>query len=696
MANPTVNLYPANSDNNLNRLKELMLHPFRTAALPESCLRQNGPCQNSLCQNSLCQNGPCQNGTRQSDRCQNSPCKGKDHKTRVFLSLSLAVAGIFTSVSLFPCQALAETHGSPKVEKPSTTANHLATGLNDYEQGNFGAALHAFKAAALDKSLSPLDRIKAQVAAADSAYQCGEYLTALNMHKRNLTALKAASQAEPISTAKKRKAGGVAAASLLPDQEIEQLLAETYCDIGEALYELDKHDEAARYFALAIDCWKTGSGTQEVLLRSLEGMGASLIKDGFYAKALPFYLEVAFLDRLKYGAESIPYAWSLRVLNDIYLKLEDPITARRCFERSVWNFRNANRERLLPVWTKRLANTENPPCAADLDKLLSDRIFGSLGKISDVDFLKAGAYTGVTEYKQEPSIPNLKGDRTCPEHGMPWSRQRIAVQEPASMFWVDPREKVQGFVVCIPGFGLHRGSFSDLGESLSSKGFVVASYDVRGFGAYTAMKARDRIDLEKSLEDLDDSIIQIRKDFSGVPVFVLGESMGGSLALQFCAKHPELVEGLIAAVPSEQRYRQWLTAGKVILGMLTGSRKQIDVGPVLVNRATQDEGLRQTWTSDPQSRFTATAKELYGFKRFVSRNRDLAKQVKTTPVLMFQGVHDLLIRPEGTISLFKAVASEDKDLMLVGKSEHLVFEEGQFDKALLVSICDWMKTRGSK
>ncbi|MBI5174595.1 MAG: alpha/beta fold hydrolase [Candidatus Obscuribacter sp.] len=606
--------------------------------------------------------------------------------------------------SHFPSQAmekphgslsLAETHGSKRGEKAATTTSHLATGLKDYEQGNFVAALHAFKAAALDKSLSPVDKIRAHVAAADSAYQCGEYLTALNMHKRNLTVLKAVSQGEPISASKQRKTGS-AAESLLPDPEREHLLAETYCDIGEALYELDKHDDAARYFAMAIDCWKTGSGTQEVLLRSLEGMGASLIKDGFYAKALPCYQEVAFLDRLKYGAESIPYAWSLRVLNDIYLKLEDPITARQCFERSVWNFRNANRERLLPVWTKRLANTENPPCAAELDKLLSDRIFGSLGKIADVDFLKAGAYTDAAQYKEDSSEPALKGDTTCPEHGLPWSRRRIAVQEPASMFWVDPREKVQGFVVCIPGFGLHRGSFSDLGESLSSKGFVAASYDVRGFGAYTALKARDRIDLEKSLEDLDDSIIQIRKDFAGVPVFVLGESMGGSLALQFCAKHPELVDGLIAAVPSEQRYRQWLTAGKVILGMLTGSRKQIDVGPVLVNRATQDEGLRQTWTSDPQSRFTATAKELYGFKRFVSRNRDLAKQVKTTPVLMFQGVHDLLIRPEGTISLFKAVASEDKDLMLVGKSEHLVFEEGQFDKALLVSICDWMKTRGSK
>jgi esterase/lipase len=63
---------------------------------------------------------------------------------------------------------------------------------------------------------------------------------------------------------------------------------------------------------------------------------------------------------------------------------------------------------------------------------------------------------------------------------------------------------------------------------------------------------------------------------------------------------------------------------------------------------------------------------------------------------MFQGVHDLLIRPEGTISLFKAVACEDKDLMLIGKSEHLVFEEGQFDKNLLVSICDWMRNHSDE
>ncbi len=637
------------------------------------------------------------------------PCKEKVSKTGSVFCLGLAAAGILASATFFPNRALANEHGDQRLEKGPATHHRLTTALNDYEQGRFGSALRSFMAVAMNKNLSQGERVKARVAAADCAYQCGEYLTALNMHKRNLTILKASVQTDPATSSKQRRKGGEAT-SVLPEQERQDLLAETYCDIGEALYELDKHDEATRYFAMAIDCWKTGRATQEVLLRSLEGMGASLIKDGFYAKALPFYQEVAYLDRLKYGSESIPYAWSLRVLNDIYIKLGEPDSARRCFERSVWNFRNANRERLLEVWTKRLANTDNPPCPADLDKLLSDRIFGKLGKIADVDFLKAGAHTGATHYQEDQPtsqtsttqkqevqpLQSLNGNPPCPEHGLPWSRKRIAVQEPASMFWVDPREKVQGFVVCIPGFGLHRGSFSDLGESLSSKGFVVASYDVRGFGAYTALKARDRIDLDKSLEDLDDSIIQIRKDFSGVPVFLLGESMGGSLALQFCAKHPELVEGLIAAVPSEQRYRQWLTAGKVVLGMLTGSRKPIDVGPVLVNRATQDEGLRQTWTSDPQSRFTATAKELYGFKRFVSRNRNLARQVKTTPVLMFQGVHDLLIRPEGTISLFKAVACEDKDLMLVGKSEHLVFEEGQFDKALLVSICDWMKTRGSK
>lgn len=662
-------------------------------------------------------------------------------RTLTHLALSLALIGH----SAFPTMAFALnkkpqatdtqdinlTQARSKVisaaEKELNGQARFDEALSFYKDNHYHRAMRAFRLSLLDKTLKPEIRLKATIADAECCYQTGDYGTAVSALKKAQLLLD------------KKETGS------LSQTEIDNITSETFCDMGEMLYELDKHVESARYFKDAIDRWKQGKATDEVLLRSLEGLGASYFKDEFYEKALPLYQEVAYIDRIRYGAEGTPYGWSLRVLNDIYNKLKIPDLAQDCFERSVWIFRNENKKRLMPIWTRRLANTKHPMTQDELSAALTARCLGNLGDIPDVKFIKAGAYTGVTSYKMEETatssankvdkeiVPDktaaseaeevakseaaAKADEatkaaststdattavspaapvTYRAESLPWARIRVAVHEPSSTIWTDPRVPTTGIVVCVPGFGLHRGSFSDLGESLSGKGFVVASYDVRGFGAYTALKARDRIDLEKSLDDLDDSIIQIRKDFENMPVFILGESMGGSIALQFVAQHPNLVEGLIASVPSEHRYRQWMTASKVALGVLTGSRKLIDVAPSLVTRATTKKDLRQTWAEDPHSRFTATAKELMGFRRFLSRNETLAKQVKTTPVIMYQGVHDLLIRPEGTISLFKAVSSEDKDLVLIGKSEHLLFEEGQFNVTLLTSLCDWMRNHTPK
>lgn len=659
--------------------------------------------------------------------------------THLALSLALIGNSAFPTIAfalnkkpqVIDSQDINRTQARSKVisaaEKELNGQARFDEALTFYKDNHYHRAMRAFRLSLLDKNLSPELRLKATIADAECCYQTGDYGTAISALKKAQILLD------------KKETGS------LSQTEVDYLTSEAFCDMGEMLYELDKHVESARYFKDAIDRWKQGKATDEVLLRSLEGLGASYFKDEFYEKALPLYQEVAYIDRIRYGAESTPYGWSLRVLNDIYNKLKIPDLAQDCFERSVWIFRNENKKRLMPVWTRRLANTKHPMTQAELSAALTARCLGNLGDIPDVKFIKAGAYTGVTSYKMEETaassankvdkeiVPDktaaseaeevakseaaAKADEatkaaststdattavspaapvTYRAESLPWARIRVAVHEPSSTIWTDPRVPTTGIVVCVPGFGLHRGSFSDLGESLSGKGFVVASYDVRGFGAYTALKARDRIDLEKSLDDLDDSIIQIRKDFENVPVFILGESMGGSIALQFVAQHPNLVEGLIASVPSEHRYRQWMTASKVALGVLTGSRKLIDVAPSLVTRATTKKDLRQTWAEDPHSRFTATAKELMGFRRFLSRNETLAKQVKTTPVIMYQGVHDLLIRPEGTISLFKAVSSEDKDLVLIGKSEHLLFEEGQFNVTLLTSLCDWMRNHTPK
>lgn len=587
------------------------------------------------------------------------------------LVLAMPLLAIF---SWAPCLTTAAQAATPTASKDRKEHEFHNDGeslpqkaLDDYQAGAYTFALKHYQAALQEKKLSIRDSVKESMGAGSCYFILGNYGLAISNYRRALDAIEDGRDKEDI-----------------------KLAAELHCSIGEALYEMEKYEEATRQFKLAVEHFVKSETTDEVLMRSLEGIGACAFKDGHYQEALKAYKEVAYRDRQVYGYESVPYGWSLRVLSDIYLKLGDEKKSNACFERSVWIFRSANRARMVDEWFEKIkAETGKAPDRSELFNQLTERVMGKLLVYPDIDFIEDGAYSGV-KLAQRPAQPAAPGSNS------PWSRSRVLNTEPASTIWADPRKQSIGLIVCVPGFGLHRGSFQDLGKSLSERGYIVFSYDVRGFGAYTTLKSRDRIDLEKSLDDLDDSIIRIRRDFPNLPTFLLGESMGGSIALQFCAYHPELVDGLIASVPSSKRYSQWSTATKVAIGLLTGSREPINVEPILVNRATKNQELRQNWIDDPQSRFTATAKELLTFRRFLSKNKILARQVKTTPVIMFQGVRDLLIKPEGTISLFRAVANDDKDLVLVGKSEHLLFEQGQFNLSLLTSLCEWMKNHNPK
>ncbi|MBX9691394.1 MAG: alpha/beta hydrolase, partial [Cyanobacteria bacterium] len=69
-----------------------------------------------------------------------------------------------------------------------------------------------------------------------------------------------------------------------------------------------------------------------------------------------------------------------------------------------------------------------------------------------------------------------------------------------------------------------------------------------------------------------------------------------------------------------------------------------------------------------------------------------AKQIETTPVIIFQGVADTLVKPEATYDLFRAIAYKDKSFVMVGNAEHLIFEEGCFTPAVLKGLVAWMES----
>lgn len=257
--------------------------------------------------------------------------------------------------------------------------------------------------------------------------------------------------------------------------------------------------------------------------------------------------------------------------------------------------------------------------------------------------------------------------------------------------WVDPNVKPWAAMLCIHGLGLANDAYTGFGKHMASLGVATYAIDVRGFGSWMRAEGHQQVDFKACLQDVQGALKAIRRANPGLPVFLLGESMGGAIALQATALYPDLIDGLISAVPAGERFKQTRTDLKVALQILTsGPNKEFPIGKDIVNQATNKPDLAERWENDPLDRMDLSPKELVQFQDFMNQNHDKAKLITAKPVLMFQGSQDKLVKPEGTIELFNEIATSDKDLVILGDAEHLIFEKNQFDTAIVDGVAAWL------
>ncbi|CAN5654512.1 hypothetical protein BH10CYA1_BH10CYA1_15320 [soil metagenome] len=254
--------------------------------------------------------------------------------------------------------------------------------------------------------------------------------------------------------------------------------------------------------------------------------------------------------------------------------------------------------------------------------------------------------------------------------------------------------KPKALLLCIHGLGLYSGSFTNFGKHLSRLGISVYAIDVRGFGSWMRNGGHDQVDFDGCLKDVKTTLLAIRAANPGIPTFLLGESMGGAIALRAASMYPDLISGLISAVPSGDRFKQKKTDLKVALQFLKGANKQFDVGSSIVDQATVNPKLRKDWADNPLDRMNLSPKELIQFQKFMNDNHDSAKKITTVPVLMVEGNNDKLVKPEGTWELFNDIEGEQKSFLAV-PSEHLIYEEQQdkeriFDRRIDSVTAAWI------
>lgn len=299
----------------------------------------------------------------------------------------------------------------------------------------------------------------------------------------------------------------------------------------------------------------------------------------------------------------------------------------------------------------------------------TDQVKGEIVEFSEADF------------SQEDGGKSLFG-KPSPQ------KKTDGSQKIPCMIWKAGEPKA--IMLCIHGFGLHKGTYDGFAREMVKNGIAVYAIDVRGFGSWV-QKGVNEIDFQGTMEDIGLTLKEIKRIHPGVPIIVLGESMGGAIAMKTAATYPDMVNGLISSVPAGDRYDKANSQmGVVKHVLLHGFNAPIDVGPAIVKAATKKKDLQNTWLKDPLTRTYVKPKELIAFRDYMNDSFNFAPQIKTTPVLFIQGSNDKLVRPAGTWKLFGSIANPDRQIVLSKTAEHLIFEDAQFNQEDLGFVSNWI------
>ncbi|MBI5174225.1 MAG: alpha/beta fold hydrolase [Candidatus Melainabacteria bacterium] len=272
-----------------------------------------------------------------------------------------------------------------------------------------------------------------------------------------------------------------------------------------------------------------------------------------------------------------------------------------------------------------------------------------------------------------------------------------AVQVPYRS-WLPRREKPRMVLLCIHALGLSSKSFDNFGRRMAASGIPTFALDVRGFGEWMKRPEEAHMDFEACLTDVEQGLKNLHRAYPGLPVFLVGESMGGAIAIQAASRYPDQVNGLLAAVPSTTEKARNTAKSTMVVAYRTAESpgEHVDMSPVIVDGATSDPSLRRKIEADPINRMELSKKELAQFEKFMKETHDATPLIERAPTMILVAYKDKLVTPAGSVDLFTEIGSPQKLLVGDGNSEHLMLEEGQMTSEMEWIIKGWLRSKASR
>lgn len=244
------------------------------------------------------------------------------------------------------------------------------------------------------------------------------------------------------------------------------------------------------------------------------------------------------------------------------------------------------------------------------------------------------------------------------------------------------------------GAGEHCGRYDELAQMLKGLDMMVFAHDHVGHGQSEGERMVVS-DFQVFVRDVLQHVDTVQKDHPGVPVFLLGHSMGGAISILAAAERPThfsgmvLISPLVLASPESASTFKVLAAKVLNLVLPNMSLGRIDSSVLSRNKSEVD-----LYDSDPLI-CRAGVKVCFGIQLMNAVSRvERAMPKLTLPFLLLQGSADRLCDSKGAYLLMESSRSQDKTLKMYEGAYHVLHKElPEVTNSVLHEINVWVSHR---
>lgn len=261
------------------------------------------------------------------------------------------------------------------------------------------------------------------------------------------------------------------------------------------------------------------------------------------------------------------------------------------------------------------------------------------------------------------------------EHVLTGSRGSVTVRE-----W--PHERPRYLAVVVHGYGEHVCRYEELAGVLVGHGAAVFGPDHMGHGRSAGERAL--------IEDFEDVVTDVhavaelaRSAHPGLPLVLVGHSMGGLISARFAQRYGNDLAALVLSGPV---IGAWELPGRLL------ALDEIPDTPISPAALSRDPAVGRTYATDPlvwhgpMKRPTVEA--------FVRTLEDVTKggDVGPLPLLWLHGDDDRLVPLAGSRVGVERLSGGDLTERVYPGARHEVFNEtNRFE--VIVDLIDWLESR---